>query len=701
LSSLPAFQIDPKISQLSQLHLVYTENTGNNIMPFYRAELSATISIFEQIVNGLKSADQLYVNITDALYEIRCLLLVEDIKAESSVRISALIHQLDQMETPGLPISLRYLVDFIRAVLSKLPDTHLYLAKCAIHVCTRYVHLYTPQNPIDPASYAKIKLELVERKAECTTSDMDTAIQEEMVTSGNPGSQVSSFFEVMLGDLKKRSTVLASKLTLRPAVCEITNLNRDLKQLSLNILSDENLSMILESLLSPETRDSALEKSHALQSTISAFIARMSDRYSLYMDILKPLFLVLYHLKDAFEILECGLRNYSSAEREIFESCTRLVQFDRVAGLGSHVGRSIKSAEMSSSEKIRHNWEINLSLLYKFGATSCDRSLRGDVLEKSHSLFYSLIDIWTESEEKRKALEMEKEELYKYKEKSTILESEEEIEERELLASFPDFFAEFPEHVNALNVLNVEVPVVKSVEKDESSYLKLDAEVIHSIRMTHLAMMEKSRRPDFDQGWKFAYHQSFQSAFKLLQSVGFNVPSSGEDAYRLGMEFATDLSSEFLQDGLESPFQRHDFYRHANVAEAKGVISVLAKFDERLTEFLEQWPEHMQLLHLSALCQRIIKFPITSPIPKFMTGLEMILSQSENWEKYACKSASLKKEMELITNLIIHWRKLELQSWRQLLDLEDYQYYVKSSQLWVLIRTTNLNRHICIRSWLI
>lgn len=650
---------------------MYTEKSASNALPGYRGELSATISIFEQIVRGLNRADD---GIIDALYEIRCLLLAE---VMATGRISVLIHELDTMETPDLPVSLSYLVDFIRAVLSDMPDTHLYLAKCAIHVCTRYVHLYTPTNPIDPAEYARIKLELVTAKVGATEADVEVAVMEEMLESGNSGSEVSEWFEGMLVDLKQRSTGLRAKLTLRPDVCEIGALNRDLKQLSGNILSDEGLGLILDGMLRGE--EAAVEKGRALQSTLSAFVARMGERYPLYMDILKPLFLVLFHLKDAFEILENGLRKYSVTECEIYDSCARLVTFDRV---GSHAGRLVKSGEMSASERIKHNWDINLSLLYKFGASSCDRSRQAEVLEKSHELFYSLIDIWSESEEKRKAMEIEKEELYKYKEKIDVLESEEEIEERELLASFPDFFAEFPEHVNALNVLNAQAPVVAIEKQEESVYLKLDAEVIHSIRMTHLAMMQKSRRPDFDAAWKFAYNQSFQSAFKLLQSVGFNVLESDEGNYKLAMEFATGLGKEFLGDGRNSPFMRHDFYRHANVGEARGVVDVLGKFDARVTEFLEQWPEHMQLLHLSALCQRIIKFPITSPIPKFMTGLEMVLSQSENWEKYACKSVSLKKEMECVTELIVRWRKLELASWRELLDLEDYQYYVKSSQLW-------------------
>ena len=283
-------------------------------------------------------------------------------------------------------------------------------------------------------------------------------------------------------------------------------------------------------------------------------------------------------------------------------------------------------------------------------------------------------------------MELAKEELYKYKEKSEILLTEDEIEEQELKASFPDFFAEFPEHINSQNVLNMDDTTIvdeKDSETQTSSYLKLDVEVIHSIRMMHLAMIESGRRPEFNQGWKFAYHQSFQTSFKLLQGAKFNTPSADDVLYRLSMEFATDLSMEFLQTGLESPFQRQDFYRHSNIPEAKSVIDVLSKFNDRISDFLLQWPEHLMLLQLSALCHRIINFKISSPIPKFLTGLEMVLTQSENWEKYASKAVSLKKEMETITSLIIHWRKLELQSWRELLDLEDYQYYVKSSQLWV------------------
>ena len=54
---------------------------------------------------------------------------------------------------------------------------------------------------------------------------------------------------------------------------------------------------------------------------------------------------------------------------------------------------------------------------------------------------------------------------------------------------------------------------------------------------------------------------------------------------------------------------------------------------------------------------------------KILTGLELVLNKLEEWEVYASKSLnSCQNEMTLLKQLIIRYRKIQILSWRNLLQ---------------------------------
>lgn len=87
------------------------------------------------------------------------------------------------------------------------------------------------------------------------------------------------------------------------------------------------------------------------------------------------------------------------------------------------------------------------------------------------------------------------------------------------------------------------------------------------------------------------------------------------------------------------------------------VREVLLSYNRSLDKALKNWPEHDVLQNLSSICQKIISFPITSPIIKLLVGLEILLVKSDDWERYASKEFSLRSELNQLIGLIIQWRK--------------------------------------------
>ena len=61
--------------------------------------------------------------------------------------------------------------------------------------------------------------------------------------------------------------------------------------------------------------------------------------------------------------------------------------------------------------------------------------------------------------------------------------------------------------------------------------------------------------------------------------------------------------------------------------------------------------------------------PKSATLMKILTGLELVLNKLGEWEVYTSKSLnSCKNEMTLLKQLIIRYRKIQILSWRNLLQ---------------------------------
>lgn len=85
-----------------------------------------------------------------------------------------------------------------------------------------------------------------------------------------------------------------------------------------------------------------------------------------------------------------------------------------------------------------------------------------------------------------------------------------------------------------------------------------------------------------------------------------------------------------------------DIYRDPWIEEVKLVLPALQELQTQLDALLVEFPENAILQQISPVCQRIINFPITSPVMKILIGLELLLKKAQDWESYASKRVSLK-----------------------------------------------------------
>ncbi|KPJ03318.1 Midasin [Papilio xuthus] len=121
-------------------------------------------------------------------------------------------------------------------------------------------------------------------------------------------------------------------------------------------------------------------------------------------------------------------------------------------------------------------------------------------------------------------------------------------------------------------------------------------------------------------------------------------------------------------DGCESSSTKIDFYRSAWVSETKQCLPLLQRVKDATNNLLDQWPDFPTLKDIMIIVERIINFSITSPVSRFLTGLELLRDKIEEWNKNAHKANNMIDISLDVGQQIINWRKLEMSHWKECLN---------------------------------
>ncbi|XP_072942545.1 midasin [Epargyreus clarus] len=121
-------------------------------------------------------------------------------------------------------------------------------------------------------------------------------------------------------------------------------------------------------------------------------------------------------------------------------------------------------------------------------------------------------------------------------------------------------------------------------------------------------------------------------------------------------------------DGNVSNGHKVDFYRSPWVSETRECLPLLIKVKEATNALLDQWPDFPTLKDIIVIVNRILSFPITSPVSRFLTGLELLRDKIEEWNKNAHKGNNMIDISLAVGQQIVNWRKLEMSHWKECLN---------------------------------
>ncbi|KAF7997921.1 hypothetical protein HCN44_009319 [Aphidius gifuensis] len=361
--------------------------------------------------------------------------------------------------------------------------------------------------------------------------------------------------------------------------------------------------------------------------------------------------------------------------------------------------------EINSTDSLVEQFRLLKNGLHEFyNHVSLTKKLTKPLWNELNSLLQQVVILWQKKELEKEKLAKEEASLYRNK---ATLHAETITEEQEITMElrkiFPthhdDDFHEIEDKHERLDTVAVE-PKETNDNKDifKNLITEEDVQEVHEIHARIVRLFafapwfdgpNKITKNTISRNYIDPLMQRFHTFTKIRSNVesAFTLDLSSKLYTSLNVITSIAVSSSqgesFYKENINK--KPYDFYKSSNIEEIRQCLPILEKIKERVNIYLKQWPEHPTLTWIHTIIQRVCKFSILSPVSRFLTGLELLLVKMREWEENAHSGVSLCEYSNTLTQQIIDWRKLELNSWKGCLNAAFDRLKLKTSKWWFLI----------------
>ncbi|CAG8438258.1 2742_t:CDS:10 [Acaulospora morrowiae] len=655
--------------------------------------------------------NDIYSNLDIVVKTIRSLL---ETNGNSNDRLSnavqslySISHALKKVRDSSLLSTFeRWFVPVILLMIQLIENYHDFLGKNQYFLITGkswvlmslgFISLYIPDYPLDPTTEARTKCKQLQIKQSSLETEIKTRSDIEKCITGNSENSLIEHLKKDLENVRSLYEKERVDLVLRPEDSQINNIFKDIDYICNNVIDEKHIATLTEDLEKGQNTP-ALDREALFQENTSQFIQRVTTNYPLYRDLLQPICVTLFQLKYGVRLMASP--QYKSREIHIFDLVMSLMEMAKLGYPNEHVRlisspNSIKKIKelLFSASPNEDKWDTYLKYI-----TVVLRCLYHHIAKRGHFVFEDLeiinfffgetADIYSAAEERMNSLAREKESLYKNKTKTYTDINDDQHDGHEEM--FPDFSREFSEFSSDVENIDMDPKIIKNNVSIVNEEIIFEIGELYKHIITDFKYYLVTDIVDRSQLMRKIFWPSFTMARNLTLLSGNLYPEEFDDKFTTTQMLSTFLLKSWLMQGTElensdrKPFlndRMYDFYKDENIAEAKKLGIVVRNFQIRIKELLKLWPEHAVLHQLYNICDKISGLELNSPIAKLLTGLEILLQKSEDWESYASRDVSIKSNREEVTELIIRWRQLELTCWPKLLAAQD-KYYMQSSLKW-------------------
>ncbi len=579
------------------------------------------------------------------------------------------------------------------------------VALASVFVGLLSFHLLIPASPLDPGMKPAAKVLEWTSHIQRLSSRLVSIRMEAGLSTGDfyPTSPVVSSLTEELSYATQKMKNQDKKIVNRPSgVPGFNQLFREILHFSKTIANVKTIVGLVSSLNNDSANSKHFSSEKNWQCSASAFFNKVTTKYGCYEDVTSP-FLA------ALGIIQNGLRVYSSYQlqsNELYHSQISsiqdsLLQYPNVSHHNNVdlncIGSIAEAFESQYSTLSGEKFMSKLAKKSKFSflmATLSHLELmksvgipkNSDLVKVSSGLFASIARAWDLATDLS---------VSKNTDKSVLDENEEERNQREFREHFPDHGKDFTKIIETVEAEAAGEDIDQNDDQNDNAVF-VENITISDHESTLLAEMHYSlysKRKvvptDLNRTQTFSLMYTAASLLNNLTSRSNTIKS--ENIRLNGHCFALGLgcsnqhismlsSSATTCNNNSSP----DFHKDANPIEAQKAYRPLKELLHWITQLLRAFPGNAILVAVGQLVETMLQLDINKvPLGKMLTGLEMILRKAQDWEQHASHRVALGEKITQVSRLVAAWRKLELQSWSNLLNFRDKHYLIQTRKHWM------------------
>jgi midasin len=516
------------------------------------------------------------------------------------------------------------------------------LSESFILVSLACLFLYVPDKAYDPAlrsfierdNYIRDRTKVVHRLSAIKRHNLEHTEQSQ--------SFQAHLLDVELQKMGKQPSVPS---TARPSISRIPELHIEFRGL-LDLIKNSELTSSKKVI--PPTGD----KLASIRKNINAISDRLSSSYREYDDLVVPVVNTLQCLDIGLSINDMSKKpkqdfgHYEASDRIPFISSHERLDFDQskiTGNSGSYLWHNLRKARLSRSiDPVGFGQEPSQN-----GGSQSDEAM---------AVFHNLYVHWKEQLSQDQEDALKKSSLYRYRGGEDALE---EIDDKEINELFPDFESptEEPSHSS-----HIDPAKLATLSATAHAHLFGDSVSKYSIQQfmkdsTGTLAVLDTRNETF----------SSQSTTNLLSPM---ILSLGQVEQHL---------AEF-----EQPHKVANFYTAPSLTEASKLTSLIKIIKHKFSKLQDSWPEHTTIQDVLSTCNQATSHKHTEPLAKLILGVEKLHNYVYQWQLVASKEFSAAQEYDLLTALIIDWRRYELSTWAKLFDTEQERCEQEAQSWWFI-----------------
>ncbi|XP_057678283.1 midasin isoform X2 [Corythoichthys intestinalis] len=603
-----------------------------------------------------------------------------------------------------------------------------------------HIKLWAPQTIFDPAvkrayklNYAQQELALLETewKVRSLSSELMTGaeLDENSTTDGLQHPQIR-YLWIRMQKVKTQIAELSRKQAFRPQETNYGMLFQDLRHYLSSIGQAAAVKDMLSRLQSALQQSSSSLSRSAIQNLLKeeilwqnsqqCFTQRLQEDYPLYPDVVGPVRAGILQLRYGMKLVASQVTASLFNMPKLAKLVSSLLSFPSISpSQQSYLAQAdflcskdsldiLHSLRQLSSQQnlVQIDVEPSTLLLNALLFVQCHTFSTGQFSDETRHIFWhicqALVNYWDDMEKKK--TEREQQEACLYRNRSQLHGTgltEIEQEEKDFRRQFPQFDKDFVD----MSLPSLENPTDAEVKEDDAKEVLDESCFLSTTAMNTVTQIHQDLCLNYAQSLWYqnrssncrsnnyikALISSFQIAAPMMAQF-YHLIDAEVNQQLTGSELLLSLilqntvqgspGSDFLVHSVEGPY---DFYHHPNMSEARLCLPVLEQLRIAVKQRLEDWLEHPVLVQLIVVIERIMNFSLSCPLPKFLNGLEILLSKAQDWENNASRAVSLQNNMTQVTQLIIKWHKLELNCWSSSLDNAARRHAEKSTKHWFSI----------------